>query len=147
MPDISRRAERERRLVVAIRQQLGPVICGALDDPEVIEVMLNPSGEVSEDRLGSGMRVICTMDPIAAHSFIGIVASTLHTTVARESPLLQAELPIRGARFQAAIRRFHRFRSSRFASRQLGFSLGRLRCIRRYVSQAAHHHRGLCKCA
>ena len=103
MPDISPRAERERRLVVAIRQQLGPVICGALDDPEVIEVMLNPSGEVWEDRLGSGMRVICTMDPIAAHSFIGIVASTLHTTVARESPLLQAELPIRGARFQAAI--------------------------------------------
>jgi type IV secretion system protein TrbB len=100
---LSPRAEIERRLVTAMRQQLGAEICGRLDDPQVIEVMLNPDGAVWEDRLGAGMTQISTMAPITAESFISTVASTLRASVTREHPILESELPIRGARFEAMI--------------------------------------------
>lgn len=103
MTDLSPRAEIERRLVAAMRHQLGPLVCDRLDDPNVIEVLLNHDGSLWEDRLGEGMRQFGTMQAVAAESFISMVASTLHVSVTRDSPLLEAELPIRGARFEAAI--------------------------------------------
>ena len=103
MTALSPRAEIERRLVTAMRQQLGTEVCDRLDDPQVIEVMLNPDGAVWEDRLGAGMRQIGTMAPVTAESFISTVASTLRASVTREHPILESELPIRGARFEAMI--------------------------------------------
>lgn len=100
---ISPRAEIERRLVSAMRQQLGPLVCARLDDPAVIEIMLNNDGSIWEDRLGQGMSPIGTMTAVAAEFFISTVASTLRTSVTRESPILECELPIRGARFEAMI--------------------------------------------
>ena len=99
----SPRVEIERRLVAAMRQQLGCVVCDRLDDPEVIEVMLNSDGTLWEDRLGRGMCQIGTMHATAAESFISTVASTLRASVTRDSPILECELPIRGARFEAMI--------------------------------------------
>jgi type IV secretion system protein TrbB len=99
----SPRAEIERRLVAAMRQQLGPIICDRLDDHQVVEILLNSDGRVWEDRLGVGMTQITTMSPVAALSFISTVASTTHGSVTREAPILEAELPIRGARFEAII--------------------------------------------
>ena len=87
-----------------MRQQLGPVVCARLDDPAVIEVMLNADGALWEDRLAKGMsKVGATMQPSAAESFIATVASTLRAAVTREQPILECELPIRGARFEALI--------------------------------------------
>jgi P-type conjugative transfer ATPase TrbB len=103
MTAISPRAEIERRLIAAMRQQLGLVVCDRLDDPEVIEVMLNHDGALWEDRLGCGMSQIGTMHTTAAESFISTVASTLRASVTRESPILECELPIRGARFEAML--------------------------------------------
>jgi type IV secretion system protein TrbB len=100
---LSPRAEIERRLVTAMRQQLGTEVCCRLDDPQVIEVMLNPDGAIWEDRLGAGMTQIGTMAPVTAESFISTVASTLRASVTREHPILESELPIRGARFEAMI--------------------------------------------
>ena len=100
---LSPRAETERRLIAAMRQQLGTVVCDRLDDQEVIEVMLNPDGTLWEDRLGKGMTPIGTMPTAAAESFISTVASTLRVSMTRESPVLECELPIRGARFEALL--------------------------------------------
>jgi type IV secretion system protein TrbB len=97
------RIEIERRLIAAMRQQLGAVVCGRLDDPAVIEVLLNHDGVLWEDRLGAGMAQIGTMSSTAAESLISTVASTLQTTVTRERPILECELPIRGARFEGVI--------------------------------------------
>lgn len=99
----SPREEIERRLIASIRHQLGPIVCLALDDPAVIEILLNPCGTLWEDRLGKGMRAIGTMSAVAAESVISIVASMLRTTVTRSDPILECELPIRGARFEAVI--------------------------------------------
>ena len=103
IPQESPRILIERRLVAAMKQHLGPTVCDLTDDPNVIEIMLNDDGQLWEDRLGEGMRPIGTMSAVAAESFISLVASSLGTTVTRDNPLLEAELPIRGARFEAAI--------------------------------------------
>jgi type IV secretion system protein TrbB len=86
-----------------MRQQLGTEVCGRLDDPQVIEVMLNPNGAIWEDRLGAGMTQIGMMVPVTAESVISAVASTLRTSVTREHPILESELPIGGARLAAMI--------------------------------------------
>ncbi len=36
--------ELQRRLTEKLRRELGPMICGYLVDPDVIEIMLNPDG-------------------------------------------------------------------------------------------------------
>jgi Flp pilus assembly CpaF family ATPase len=100
MTALSPRAEIERRLVTAMRQQLGTEVCGRLDDPQV---MLNPDGAIWEDRLGAGMTQIGTIAPVTAESVTSAVASTLRTSVTREHPILESELPIGGARFAAMI--------------------------------------------
>jgi type IV secretion system protein VirB11 len=100
---LASRAEIERRLIAAMRQQLGLDVCARLEDPAVVEIMLNPDGRLWEDRLGAGMRPIGTMEATNAESLISIVASTLRASVTRESPILECELPIRGARFEAMV--------------------------------------------
>ena len=44
-----------RRNMDKLRHELGNVICNALDDKEVIEIMVNPDGCIWIDRLSIGM--------------------------------------------------------------------------------------------
>ncbi len=37
-----------------LRSALGPVIAGALADPDIVEILLNPDGSLWFDRLGAG---------------------------------------------------------------------------------------------
>ena len=43
----------ERRIRM-LRTAMGPEIAAALEDPEVVEVLLNPDGSLWVDRLGTG---------------------------------------------------------------------------------------------
>lgn len=101
------RDEQARRLAEALRRQLGPLGCRVLQEPGVFELMLNPDGRLWEDRHGSGMAPIGRMAASAAESFIGTVAAALRSTVTRESPILECELPAEapffGGRFEAVI--------------------------------------------
>jgi len=42
------------RTLAMLRTALGPVITQALDDPKVVEIMLNPDGRLWLDKLGVG---------------------------------------------------------------------------------------------
>ena len=46
-----------RRNLNKLRREMGPAIRKAIDDPEVVEVMLNPDGRVWTDKLGIGMYI------------------------------------------------------------------------------------------
>jgi P-type conjugative transfer ATPase TrbB len=101
------RAEQDKRLSDTLQRQLGPMVCGLLAADDVVEIMLNPDGTIWVDRLGKGMERVAEMADSVAESFIGTVASTLRTTVTRENPILECELPLvepfNGARFEAII--------------------------------------------
>ena len=103
----SAREEQGQRLAESLRRQLGPTGCDALRAAGVFELMLNPDGQLWQDRHGTGMSSIGTMQAPAAETFIGTVASMLRSTVTRESPILECELPndppFYGARFEAML--------------------------------------------
>jgi P-type conjugative transfer ATPase TrbB len=103
----SAREEQSRRLAETLRRQLGPPICNLLQEPNVSEVMVNANGSVWVDRLGEGMSPVGTMVSANAESLIATVASTIRTTVTRENPILECELPLappfNGSRFEAVI--------------------------------------------
>ena len=77
------REETARRLAEALKRQLGTGLCGLLQTPGVVELLLNANGRVWVDRLGSGMELVGDMAASAAESFIGTVASTLKATCRR----------------------------------------------------------------
>jgi len=95
--------ERQRRLVEKLCRELGPKICDFLETPDIIEIMLNPDGSLWIDRLGGEMEQVGTMSAIQAESIMGTVASVLRTTITRENPILECELPLDGSRFEAVI--------------------------------------------
>jgi P-type conjugative transfer ATPase TrbB len=104
---LSAREEQSRRLAETLRRQLGSTLCGLMQAPDVVELMLNSDGQVWVDRLGRGMEPVCNMVAATAESLIATVASTIRSTVTRENPILECEMPLvppfNGARFEAVI--------------------------------------------
>ena len=100
--NVSLRSEQRHRLSESMRRQLGP-FCALLEESDVVELMLNADGTVWADRLGQPMRPVGTMPAATAESLIATVASTLRSTITRENPILECELPLDGSRFEALI--------------------------------------------
>lgn len=93
-----------RRREDALARALGAELLKPLQDPTVIEILLNPDGKIWIERLGghqleNGGRI----DQVRAMSIISTVASMLETTITTEHPILECELPTDGSRFEALI--------------------------------------------
>jgi P-type conjugative transfer ATPase TrbB len=95
--------EHKRRLKDKLRRELGNEIMTALDDPAVVEIMLNPDGQLWEDRHGVGMRVIGHMTKTRAHNLIGTIAGMLGVEAKASTPIVEGELPLDGSRFEGII--------------------------------------------
>ena len=95
--------EAEQRIGEKIRRELGPAVCEALQQSDVVEILLNADGRLWVERLGQPMTPIGRMNPSQAESLMATVAATLHTTITRENPILECELPLDGSRFEALI--------------------------------------------
>lgn len=91
------------RLIRKLRDSLGETICTALEDVNVVEVMLNPDGRLFVERLGEGIERIGELKPGAAEIIIGSVAHALQTEVDEEQPIISGELPIDGHRFEGLL--------------------------------------------
>jgi type IV secretion system protein TrbB len=95
---------REDRLTAMLATALGETAGKLLLDPGIIELMLNPDGRLWIDRLGEGRSFTGqNMTPADAERVIFIVASSIGSVCNKESPLLSAELPVTGARFQGIL--------------------------------------------
>ena len=87
-----------------LRTAMGPAIASALDDPAVIEVMVNPDGRLWLDRHGDGR--IDTGQAIGsaeAERIIRLVASHVGQECHGERPVVSAELPESGERFEGLL--------------------------------------------
>lgn len=91
------------RLVEKIRRVLGNSICGYLEEPGIVEIMLNADGTLWIERLSAGMECIGSMSPSQAESVICSVAAYHKEIVTRENPIFEGELPLNGERFEALI--------------------------------------------
>ena len=83
---------------------LGDVAGSLLLDDTVVELMLNPDGKLWIDRLGEGRTYTGhSMSLSDAERVIFIVASSMGLTCNKDHPMLSAELPISGSRFQGIL--------------------------------------------
>ena len=95
--------ESRRRLVNNLRSSLGQTIIAALQDPTVVEVMLNPNGKLFVERLGQRIDIAGQMSAADAEIVIGNVAHALKTEVTLERPIVSGELPPEGHRFEGIL--------------------------------------------
>jgi len=87
-----------------LRTAMGPAIAAALEDPEIVEVMLNPDGSLWFDRLGAGRAPSgIKLTPQDAERIIRLVAAHIHVEVHAGAPIVSAELPVTGERFEGVL--------------------------------------------
>jgi type IV secretion system protein VirB11 len=87
-----------------LRTAFGPVIAAALADPSVIEVMLNPDGRLWLDKAGSGRADTGErVEAAEAERIIRLVAAHMRREVHDKAPIVSAELPESGERFEGLI--------------------------------------------
>jgi type IV secretion system protein TrbB len=87
-----------------LRTALGPAIATFLEDPSIVEVMLNPDGRLWIDRLSGGLedsgRVMSAAD---GERIVRLVAHHVGAEVHAGRPRVSAELPETGERFEGLL--------------------------------------------
>jgi type IV secretion system protein VirB11 len=101
---LSLHAEAISRGARMLRTALGPAIAGWLEDPAVVEVMLNPDGRLWVDRLAEGLADTGeTLSAADGERIVRLVAHHVGAEVHTASPRVSAELPETGERFEGLI--------------------------------------------
>ena len=92
-----------RRNLDKLHREMGDKIRQAMDNPNVVEVMLNPDGSVWIDTMENGMEYLCKMPEVNALQMLGTIAHMLGTTIKHENPKVEGELPGDGSRVEGVI--------------------------------------------
>jgi type IV secretion system protein TrbB len=97
-------SEAVSRGVRMLRTAFGPAIAHFLEDPTVVEVMLNPDGRLWVDRLSSGLtetdEILSAQD---GERIVRLVAHHVGAEVHAGAPRVSAELPETGERFEGLL--------------------------------------------
>lgn len=97
-------SEKQARLLEKLKREFGGYLLAALDDAEVIEIILNPDGHIWIDHCQKGMFDSGhQMSAVHAFNLISTVASLRGTFINESKPILETELPLDGSRFEAMI--------------------------------------------
>ena len=96
-------SEHALRVGQKLERELGEQILSCLKDPEVIEIMLNPDGVLWVERTGHPMARLGEIPPHQAEAAMATIAALHKTTITRENPILECELPFDGSRFEGLI--------------------------------------------
>jgi len=104
MASSHQQSEAVQRGTRMLRTALGTAIAGFLEDPQVVEVMLNPDGRLWIDRLSEGLSD--TGERLSAadgERIVRLVAHHVGAEVHGRSPRVSAELPETGERFEGLL--------------------------------------------
>lgn len=92
--------DRQRAMLLTA---MGPIIGAALSDKNVIEIMANPDGSLWLDYHGQGRVLVGDLLPADAERIIRLVASHIHLECNESTPIVSAELPQSGERFEGIL--------------------------------------------
>ena len=104
MANVSIQSAATSRGARMLRTALGSAIARFLDDPTIVEVMLNPDGRLWADRLSSGL--MDTGETVSASDgerIVRLVAHHVGAEVHAGAPRVSAELPETGERFEGLL--------------------------------------------
>ncbi|ACT58368.1 P-type conjugative transfer ATPase TrbB [Hirschia baltica] len=97
-------SETSKRRTAMLRTAFCPVVREALDAPDTIEVMANPDGSIWIEKARLGIIVSDqTLTPSDRERVIRLVASSANEGVDQSSPIVSAELPGSGERFEGLL--------------------------------------------
>lgn len=88
------------RLLAGLRHSRGPVFLDALENTDVIEIMLNPDGSLWIEKYGQDHERVGVIEPAKGRLILSQVASGLNLTVNERSPIVEGEFPLDGSRFE-----------------------------------------------
>lgn len=92
------------RLKEGLRRDFGPVCMQALNDPNVIEIMLNTDRSIWVDEFGTGLRHTGHYMPVSqSMKMFTTLATIFGVVVNSESPFLEGAFPLDGSRFAGEI--------------------------------------------
>lgn len=104
MAQPARNAETQSRRTTMLRTAFCPVVRAALEDPSVIEIMANPDGSIWFEQVGIGLRESGeTLTASDRERVIRLVASWAGEATGHKSPIVSAELPEDGERFEGLL--------------------------------------------
>lgn len=87
-----------------LRTALGEQIMAALGDPDVVEIMMNPDGRLWIDRHSAGRTDTGSqLSSAEVTRVIRLVATHIGRDATRLSPIVSAELPVTGERFEGVL--------------------------------------------
>lgn len=97
-------SETDARRTTMLRSAFCPVVREALEAPDTIEIMANPDGSVWIEKAGIGLITSeQTLQPSDRERVIRLVASGVGEAANRNSPIVSAELPGSGERFEGLL--------------------------------------------
>jgi len=95
------------QMINGLTHSLGSVIIDALNDPDVVDIMANPDGNIWVKKLGQGTEIAGTIRPFQARDVLILIASSLDFEAGVHNPVVQGELPdvppFDGARFHGIL--------------------------------------------
>jgi type IV secretion system protein VirB11 len=104
MAETHRKSEAITRGARMLRTALGPAIAAFLEDPSIVEVMLNPDGRLWIDRLSEGLADTGErLSPADGERIVRLVAHHVGAEVHSGAPRVSAELPETGERFEGLL--------------------------------------------
>ncbi len=104
MANIHQKPEAHQRSARMLRTALGRAVVRFLEDPAIVEVMLNPDGRLWIDRLSDGMSDTGErLTPEDGERIIRLVAHHVGAEVHTGAPRVSAELPDSGERFEGLL--------------------------------------------
>ena len=95
--------EVNRRNLEKLRREMGDKVRNAMDDPQVLEIMLNPDTKVWIDKIDSGMTYLCDMPDVQSLQMLGTISHMVGTVINYHSPKIEGELPGNGSRVEGVI--------------------------------------------
>ncbi len=104
MSQYASQSETSCRRQTMLRSAFRGAVAAALDADDVIEVLANPDGSIWIERAGLGLaREAETLDADARERIIRLVANSVGETCDRANPVISAELPGSGERFEGLL--------------------------------------------
>ncbi|EPQ9548938.1 P-type conjugative transfer ATPase TrbB [Escherichia coli] len=87
------------RAIEKLKRDMGRSLMEALEDPETLEIMLNPDGKLWREKFGQPMFCMGTEPVQRSKTIIQTIAGFHKKIIDSNSPFLECELPIDGSRF------------------------------------------------
>jgi type IV secretion system protein VirB11 len=95
--------DHQYRLETKLKRELGEQLLALLNDEYAEDILLNPDGSLWAKRIAEGFKRVGEMGAAQASSALNTIAAWRDPFLNHDHPILEAELPIDGSRFEGIV--------------------------------------------